>query len=440
MSGSKNATLPILCATLLTDDECVIENVPDIQDIRSMLAILKSLGSEVEFLNNTVRIKTSEIDASRVPEDMICGMRASILLLGPLLARTGEARVAYPGGCVLGRRPISAHTIALRQIGCEILDETHNLHLRANRLKAAKITMSELSVTATENIVMAACLAEGETEVRLAASEPHVQDFCQFLNKMGAQIKGIGTNFLKINGVQKLHGARHEITGDYLEAGTFAIAAAITNGDVEITGCEPDHLDSLWQKMAEIGVNLEISKSSARVKPHAKPLKATKILRTAVYPSFPTDLQAPFTVLLSQAEGVSKIFETLFEGRLNYLFELEKMGAKVEILNPHQAIVIGPTPLHGMEISSCDIRAGAAMVIAALAAEGETRISNIKYIDRGYDKLAEKLLKLGADIERVSPKVDFDRKSGGLDLEDRSDKFHHSGLEQDLSRFQGVDD
>jgi UDP-N-acetylglucosamine 1-carboxyvinyltransferase len=260
--------------------------------------------------------------------------------------------------------------------------------------------LPELSVTATENAVMMAVLAEGETEIRLAAAEPHVQDLCRFLNKLGAKISGIGTNNLKIKGVKKLKGGRYKITGDYLEAGTLAIAATVTKGELTIKGIETNQLDSFWQKMEEVGVEFELSPKSVKIFP-SKNLRAIRILRTAVYPSFPTDLQAPFSVLLTMANGVTKVFETLFEGRLNYLFELEQMGAHIEFLNPHQALIIGPRKLKGLPISSHDIRAGAAMVIASLAAKGTTEISNISYIDRGYENLELKLRSLGADIQRV---------------------------------------
>jgi UDP-N-acetylglucosamine 1-carboxyvinyltransferase len=420
ISGSKNAALPILCATLLTNEECEIKNVPDIADVKAILEILKSLGAEVEFFGNTVKIKTSKVTVGNIPQDLICQMRASILLLGPLLAREGEAKMTFPGGCVLGKRPVFAHTYGLEKLGCEVLDERENLHLKNSGLRGEKIIMPELSVTATENVVMAAVLAKGETEIRLAAAEPHVQDLCRFLNKMGAKIEGIGTHTLKIQGVSKLNGASFEVSGDYLEAGTFAVAAAITKGHVKINGIDPEYLDSFWQKLAEAGVEFKTGKNFVEIFP-SKNLKAVSMIRTAVYPSFPTDLQAPFTILMSQAQGVSKVFETLFDGRLNYLFELEKMGAKVEIMNPHQALVIGPTPLKGIPISSCDIRAGAAMVIAALSASGETEISNIKYIDRGYEKIEEKLRGLGASVRRIE-KIDLDRKQSGLDRQNHSAK------------------
>ncbi len=397
VSGSKNAALPILCASMLSEKEVVLENVPDIDDIHSMIEILREFGAKISFGKNKVTIDPSKIKKRNAPDEVFKRMRASILTLGALLPRLKEMKIAFPGGCVLGKRSVHAHTHAFKQLGCEIVDDKKGLHIKCGNLKGNKIILPELSVTGTENAIMASVLAEGETEIRLAAAEPHVQDLCHFLNELGAKISGIGTNKVKVKGVKKLKGGRYEITGDYLEAGTFAIAAATTKGDLKIKGINPEHLDSFWQKMDEAGVKFEIGKDFVHIFPTEK-LYAVKMLRTAVYPSFPTDLQAPFAVLLTQAKGVSKIFETLFEGRLNYLFELEQMGAHIEFLNPHQALVIGPSKLNPMPISSFDIRAGAAMVIAALIAKGETEISNISYINRGYERLEEKLRSIGADI------------------------------------------
>lgn len=403
VSGSKNAALPILCAALLTEEKIVLRNVPDIADIHSMIRILEHFGAKISFdtKKHTIEIDSSALKKKTAPDDLVKKMRASVLILGGLLPRLGEIKMAFPGGCVLGKRSVDAHINAFQKLGCEVFDDKNGLHIRVNKLKGAKIVLPELSVTATENAVMAAVLAEGKTEIRLAAAEPHVQDMCLFLRKMGAKISGIGTNEIRITGVKKLKGCTYSITGDYLEAGTFAIAAVATKGDVMIKGINPDHLDSVWQKLSEVGSNFELGKDWVHIKPHSGSLKAVKSLRTAVYPSFPTDLQAPFTVLLTQAQGISKIFETLFEGRLNYLFELELMGAHVELMNPHQALIIGPSKLKALPISSFDIRAGAAMVIAALIAPGETLVSNINYIDRGYENLEEKLRSLGAEIKRV---------------------------------------
>lgn len=400
ISGSKNAALPIICATLLTKEKSVLRNVPDIADIHSIIEILEAFGAKIKFTNNILEIDPKNLKSSSIPNKLVGKMRASILILGPLLHRFSEVKMAFPGGCVLGKRPVFAHTHALKEMGATIIDDQKGLHIKAKKLKGAKIILPELSVTGTENAVMAAILAEGETEIRLAATEPHVQDFCHFVKKMGAKISGIGTNSLKIKGVKSLKGTVYTVTGDYLEAGTFALAAVGTGGEVLLKGINPDHLDSFWQKLSELGAKVEFKKNLVKVSA-PKDLCAIPMLKTAVYPGFATDLQAPFTVLLTQAQGVSKIFETLFEGRLNYLFELEKMGAHIEFINSHQAIIIGPCELKALPISSCDIRAGAAMVIAALIAKGETEISNINYIDRGYEKLDKKLQKLGAQIKRV---------------------------------------
>ncbi len=400
VSGSKNAVLPIMSAALLTKEKVILTNVPDIVDIRSMINILIGLGVRIKFNKNILEIDPSKLKNIRPLDDYVCRMRASILLVGPLLANFGKVEMTFPGGCVLGKRSIAAHTKALEGLGCETIKDDKEIKMRARRLLGAEITMMELSVTATENLVMAAVKAEGETTIKLAAAEPHVRDLCNFLNRMGAKIKGIGTHTLKIKGVKTLHGTKYRVTGDYLEAGTYAVAAAITNGDVRIKGLDASHLDSFWQKLEEVGVNFTLKPKEVHILGY-KHLNAITPLKTAVYPSFPTDLQAPFAVLLTQANGVSKIFETLFEGRLNYLAELERMGAKIELLNPHQAIIIGPSKLKGIPISSYDIRAGAAMVIAALIARGETEISNINYLDRGYDNLEKKLHRLGANIKRV---------------------------------------
>jgi UDP-N-acetylglucosamine 1-carboxyvinyltransferase len=399
VSGSKNAALPIIAASLLTAEPVTLTNVPDIDDIATMEHILHFLGVETEFEDHVMKIHAKTVVNVEIEHELVSKLRASILFLGPLLARNGEVRLAFPGGCVIGKRPIDAHLFALEELGAEIVDDHEIIHLVGGKLTGAKFTMTEASVTATENTIMAAVLAKGETVIRLAACEPHVQDLCNFLNSMGAKIDGIGTHKLKIKGVKKLHGTKYRVTSDYLEAGTLVIAAAITGGSVDILDVNPNHLDIFWQKLREVGVIFELGEDMVRVQP-SKQLKAIH-LQTAVFPSFPTDLQAPFTTLLTQAKGTSFIFETLFDGRLQYLYELEKMGLSPKILNPYQAEVTGPVKLHGASVTSCDIRAGAAVLLAALAAEGQTEISDIYYIDRGYEKLDEKLNSLGAKIERI---------------------------------------
>ncbi|MFA6435806.1 MAG: UDP-N-acetylglucosamine 1-carboxyvinyltransferase [Candidatus Gracilibacteria bacterium] len=400
--GSKNASLPILAATLLTDESCVLHNVPDISDVHAFIDILKGVGGEVSFEQGTVHVRTEKIKNTTASPELVKHMRASILLMGPLLARHGEIELAFPGGCVLGKRSIHAHTHAFTKLGAEIIEKEFAVQARRKKLKGTHVLMSEASVTATENAVMVAVLAEGKTTIHWAAMEPHVQDLCQFLVKMGAKIEGMGTHTLVIHGVEKLHGAEYTVTSDYLEAGTLAVAALLTRGEVTLQGIVPGHLDSFWQKLEEVGARFEIKGDCVTLKPLPKGeyFKPVEQLKTAVFPGFATDLQAPFSILLTQAKGKSRIFETLFEGRLNYLSELEKMGAKVDLHNPQQATIYGPTQLQGASIKSCDIRAGAAMVLAALAAQGTTHIHDIDYIDRGYEKLDECLRSLGAKIER----------------------------------------
>lgn len=402
IQGSKNASLPILAATLLTDEPCTLHHIPDISDVHSFLDILKTLGTKVQFENNTVTLHTPQITHSEAPMDLVKQMRASILLLGPMLARHGSISMGFPGGCVLGKRPTHVHEQALESLGAQMEVTAQGLRASANKLVGNKIIMAESSVTATENALMAAVLAQGTTEIYLAAMEPHVQDLCHFLNRMGAAISGIGCPTLVIEGVDRLHGAEYEVTSDYLVTGTLALAALLTRGEVTLEGIVPHHLNSFWEKLQEAGAPLTLTESSVTLHPLQENtfFRAIDSLKTAIHPGFATDLQAPFSVLLTQAEGESRIFETLFEGRLNYLFELEKLGAKIELLNPQQAAIHGPTRLKGAAITSCDIRAGAAMILAALVAQGRTEISDIRYIDRGYERLDEILKRLGAKIWR----------------------------------------
>jgi len=398
-NGSKNAALPIIAASLLTDQPVTLTNVPNIADIYTIQHILHFLGVETDFTNNTLKIHAKAVANIEIEHELVSKMRASILFLAPLLARNGDVRLAFPGGCVIGKRPIDVHLSALEALGVEVIEDSDIIHLQTKGLTGNKFTMTEASVTGTENAIMAAVLAKGRSTIRLAACEPHVQDLCEFLNKMGAKITGIGTHTLRIEGVKRLKGCKHRITSDYLEAGTLVLAAAITQGEVDILDIVPHHLDIFWQKLREVGVLFELGKDMVRVMP-SKQLKAVR-LQTAIFPSFPTDLQAPFTTLLTQAKGTSFIFETLFDGRLQYLYELEKMKLKPKMLNPYQAEITGPVKLKGNFVNSCDIRAGAGVLLAALAAEGQTEISNIYYIDRGYERLDERLNSLGANIKRI---------------------------------------
>ena len=400
VSGSKNAALPILAATILAPGEYTIKNVPMITDIEHLLSILEGLGATFNFENNICKIDTTNVVSFEPDAKKVRNIRASILLLGPLLARFKEVKMAFPGGCFIGARPINTTLSGFEALGATV-HENDLYHLSAKELVGTKIILNEPSVTGTENLVMAAVLAKGTTEIRLAAAEPHVVDLCNFLVKMGANISGIGTPILVINGVKSLKPTDHTLIFDQIEAGTFALATAASRGTVTIHGFQVDHHDILINRMREANVHFEIiDDTTIKVTPttHFKPLK----IRTGFYPNFPTDLQAPFGVLMTQAEGTSEIYETIFEGRLNYLNELNKMGADCVVKNAHEATVTGPTPLFGTTITSFDLRAGATLLIASFIAQGESTIENAELIDRGYEKIDERLNALGAKITRVT--------------------------------------
>jgi len=401
--GSKNAALPIIAATLLSKQPTTLTNVPDIADVHTFLELLAGLGVKSKFETGRLTIDPIGLSNNNLNPSLVSKMRASILFAGPLFARFGQFSMPFPGGCVLGKRSISSHVLGFKRLGAESIDTESNFSMRRSPNKELEriVILPEFSVTATENILMAASLTETTTEIRVAAIEPHVQDLCHFLVAMGVQIEGIGTHTLKVTGKAELDGVSdYKIISDYLQAGTFLLAGVVTNGEVTVTDFNPTELDIFFEKLEEIGVNFTRNDRSATVYPSLEKMQAIESLKTGIHPNFPTDLQAPFVVALTQAQGVSKIFETMFEGRFQYLFELEKMGAKVELLNPHQALVIGGKKLKGATVSSCDIRAGAAVVLAALAAEGETIITNVQYIRRGYEFLEEKLKSLGANIEQ----------------------------------------
>ena len=399
ISGSKNAALPIIAATILSNEISVLKNVPNISDVKTLLKILKFLEVKVDFKDHTLTIDPCQIKNKEIPNSLIGMMRGSIVLMAPLLSRFGEIKFYFPGGCVLGKRPIDAHLYVLKKFGAQIIENKKIIHIKASKLQANAFAMPEISVTATENAIMLAANLKGTSLIELCAAEPHVQDLCQALKKSGVKITGIGSHTLKIQGQKNISGLHHKITADYLEIGTYAIASAVTKGHVLIKNAIQNHLTSFWNKMKEIGVNFTHRKNEVEIFP-SQNLKATNI-RTAVFPSFPTDLQAQMAVLLTQAKGNSKVFETLFEGKMNYIFELEKMGAHVAYVNNREAIIFGKTTLTGCPVASLDIRAGAAMVLAALCAKGTTEISQINYIDRGYSQLPEKLAQIGAGIQRV---------------------------------------
>ncbi|MDD5103204.1 MAG: UDP-N-acetylglucosamine 1-carboxyvinyltransferase [Candidatus Peribacteraceae bacterium] len=398
ISGSKNAALPLIAASVLAHGETVLLNVPRLRDITVMLRILEFLGAETSFQANTVRIRTHKLQNRRIPSELVSKLRGSIVLLGPLLSRFGEVEMAYPGGCVLGKRPVHAHLAALEQLGAKDLSSDEILHLKG-ALKPGRVILPEFSVTATENAVMAAALVPGPVRIDLAAAEPHVQAVETMVASMGAEVEGIGTHTILMHGRKTLQTQTHTVIADYLEAGAFIIAALVTKGKIRLHGADPEHLISFLSVLKRMGAVMKIEEGVLFVDGELSLLKALEV-RTNIFPGFPTDLQATIGVAMSQAHGVSRIFERLFEGRMAYLYELEKMGAHIEILNAHEALVIGPAELRGRVVSSNDIRAGAAMVLAGLCARGETMITDVRYIERGYDRFDEKLRSLGADIEK----------------------------------------
>jgi len=402
VGGSKNAALPLIAGSLLVAGETVLTNVPRLSDTLTLLRTLEFLGAKTSFENGTVRIDARDVKSKPIPAEYVEKLRGSIVLLGPLLARFGVAEMSYPGGCVLGKRPVVAHIEAFTQLGAQDMSNDTVLHLQG-QLKPGRVVLPEFSVTATENVLLAAALLPGETTVELAAAEPHVQDVEDFIATMGAGVVGRGSHTVTVRGRTDVRGVTHRVTSDYLEAGCLILAGLLTHGKVRVTDVEDSHLVSFLDVLRRAGAVI-VTNSAAKtitVDGEASALKEMQV-RTNIFPGFPTDLQAPMGVAMTQATGVSRIFERLFEGRMAYLYELEKMGARIEILNAHQALIIGPTALKGgRSVASNDIRAGAAMVLAALCAEGETIITDVRYIERGYDRLDEKLRSLGAVIERM---------------------------------------
>jgi len=400
VAGMKNAATPILAATLLSTGDFLIKNVPDILDVRNLLAIIASLGAKVEFNNHEVKLSVQQVNIGELDREKVQAMRSSILLLGPLLSRFREIRIPEPGGCIIGNRPIDTHLYVFKKLGADIKQEGDEYVIQARKLKGTTIILPEFSVTATENAVMAAVLAEGKTVIKLAAAEPQVQDLCQFLNRIGAKIRGIGSHTLEIEGVKKLNGGEYEIIPDQIEAGTFAVAAAVTHSKLTISGIIPEHLDIVLLKLRFAGVKYELGNGFVKI------LKTREFksfnLQSMPYPGFPTDLQAPFSVLATQAKGTSLIHDPLFNARLSHIGELIKMGANATICDPHRVLITGPTPLFGRNIKSPDLRAGATLLIAGLIAEGITEISRAEIIDRGYEKIEERLSQLGAKIRRVN--------------------------------------
>ncbi len=402
VSGSKNAVLPLIATSILGDGETVLTNVPDLRDVRMMLEILNYLGAETSFIDGTVRIRAHSIHSKKIPADLVGKLRASSVLMGPLLTRFGVVEMAYPGGDVIGKRPMDAHLEAFKQMGAVDSSQDDVLHLQG-QLKPSRVILPEFSVTATENAVMAAALIPGETQIDMAAAEPHVQEVCKMLISMGAEIDGIGTHTIKVRGKQVLRSTTHKVTSDYLEVGSLACAAIVTGGKVRLHNVEFDHLLAFLGALSRMGIvwKYDEAEKVLFIDGELSSLKATEV-RTNIFPGFPTDLLPTLGVVMTQSDGVSKVFERLYEGRMAYLYELEKMGAHIEVLNSHQALILGPTQLRGRTVASNDIRAGAAMVVAGLCAEGETVITDVRYIERGYDRLEEKLRGLGAEMERIA--------------------------------------
>jgi len=400
VAGSKNHALPMLASMLLTTEDVMLHNLPDISDVEVMIEILENFGVRVERTRNGLICNAENAKPKQIPQELTRKLRASILILGPAIARFGEAKIGYPGGDLIGARPIDTHLNAFRSLSVAVEEGEEAITLRGMP-KAGKVILDEISVTGTENIIMASVLTPGTTQIRMAATEPHIVALCEFLNTLGAKIEGIGSHVLEIEGVEKLRGGDGDIIPDYLESGTFAIAAAASGGHMEIDGFIADDNDALLNVFSRMGVNYKVlSDSKLEIKP-SKTIRPVKI-RTDIYPGFPSDLQAPMAVLCTQAKGVSEIFETLYEGRLQYLFELQRMGARINVRDSHVGLIEGPTSLHGTDLISFDVRAGATILVAAIIAHGKTTIDRIEHIDRGYEHFDGRLRALGAKISRSS--------------------------------------
>ena len=402
ISGAKNAALPAMAAALLTAEPVILENIPQVRDIETERRLLASMGAEVELgygrAHHRTTICCANLDSPEAPYELVKTMRASTLVLGPLVARCGVGRVSLPGGCAIGARPIDLHIKGLERLGATITQEHGYVEARAERLKGGHIVFDKITVTGTEDLLMAATLAEGETLMENCAREPEVEDLAELLIKMGAHIEGAGTSTIRVRGVAKLGGAKHRIIPDRIEAGTFIIAAALTGGDLNVSGCQPSHLRVLLEKLEEVGIKVWQSEDSIRVmgNGHVKPAD----VNTEEYPGFPTDMQAQYMALATQAEGTSVITENIFENRFMHAQELVRMGANIKI-EGRRAIVRGKSELSGAAVLASDLRASASLVLAALVADGETIIDRVYHIDRGYERIEEKLKSVGAQIRRI---------------------------------------
>jgi len=402
ISGAKNAALPCMAAALLTDQPVILENIPQVRDIQTTRNLLAAMGAEVELgfgrAQHRTSIQCANLSSPEASYELVKTMRASTLVLGPLVARCGRARVSLPGGCAIGARPIDLHIKGLEQLGAKIAQEHGYVEASATRLKGAEIAFDKITVTGTEDLLMAATLAEGETVLQNCAREPEVADLADLLNKMGASIEGAGTSTIRVQGVSKLNGAKHRIIPDRIEAGTFIIAGAMTGGDLNIAGCEPTHLEAVLNKLREAGVKLKINGESVRVMGD-NPFTAAD-MSTEEHPGFPTDCQAQYMALATQAEGTSVVTENIFENRFMHAQELVRMGANIKI-EGRRAVVRGKTPLQSAAVMCSDLRASASLVLAALVADGETILDRVYHLDRGYEHFEEKLRGVGAQIRRM---------------------------------------
>jgi UDP-N-acetylglucosamine 1-carboxyvinyltransferase len=402
ISGAKNAALPILCAALLTSEPLTLTNVPDLNDIQTMLRLLEQMGVKVAQSGDTVTLDASGLNNPKAPYEMVKTMRAAVLVLGPLVARCGEAHVSLPGGCAIGARPVDQHIKGLQSMGAEVKVEHGYVNAQVGRLKGARLFTDMVTVTGTENLMMAACLADGETVIENAAREPEVVDLAQCLSAMGARISGAGTDVIRIHGVERLHGATHRIMPDRIETGTYLCAAAITGGEIRLTGTSMGYLDSVVDKLMDAGCEISGEKSPQfEAITLRAPEKLTSVsIRTAPYPAFPTDMQAQFMTINTVAAGTAVIRETIFENRFMHAVELQRLGADIQI-DGNTAIVRGVAQLEGATVMATDLRASAGLVLAGLVAEGETTIERIYHLDRGYEHLEQKLSQLGAIIRRA---------------------------------------
>ena len=399
ISGAKNSALPALAACLLTSEPVTLDRIPPVRDIRTMMQLLEHIGARVDSDGTLVTVRAEKLDRPEAPYDLVKTMRASSLVLGPLAGRVGRARVSMPGGCAIGARPINLHVSALEQLGAEIHQSHGYVEARApGGLKGTLVQFDRITVTGTEDVLMAAVLAEGETTIINAAREPEVRDLADLLNKMGARIEGAGTSTVRVLGVPRLHGATHTIIADRIEAGTFLVAGAMTRGDVLISSCVPGHLGSLTAKLRQAGADVsEAGGCALRVRASRK-LRATDIT-TEEYPGFATDLQAQYMAMMTLADGISFVTETIFENRFMHAQELARMGANIRV-EGRQAIVAGVGELTGAQVIASDLRASASLVLAGLVARGETVVDRVYHIDRGYERIEEKLARVGARIER----------------------------------------